>query len=161
MYWFCWYYESTSKNCSATHCNTLQHTATHCNTLQHASVDSAGTTVVPYYEPFSLAVLFFFDNGIVCGCLSFVPWADDHIYINTHTNAHTHTETLRQSFARVCALAFDGFLSFSLPPFSVCNSHHHGEHFLSAIRIIMENNDKSYINRDNSYINEITTTGFH
>jgi len=28
-------YRFTTKRCTATHCNTLQHTAIHCNTLQH------------------------------------------------------------------------------------------------------------------------------
>mmetsp|Transcript_91123 Transcript_91123/g.133173 ORF Transcript_91123/g.133173 Transcript_91123/m.133173 type:complete len:93 (+) Transcript_91123:117-395(+) len=76
------------------------------------------------------------------------------IYIYIHTHIHIHTRKRYVNLSRACVRSLSMIFSLSLYlPLSVCDSHHHGEHFLSAIHIIMENNDKSYINGDNSYIN--------
>jgi len=71
------YIDQRTVCCSATHCNTLQHTATHCNTLQHTQ-----TTQITY------VTRLYIDQRTVCCSAT---------HCNTLQHTATHCNTLQHT----------------------------------------------------------------
>jgi len=81
------------QRCTATHCNTLQHTATHCNTLQH----TATLCNIPNY-------INKHDSGNVAAGTAFAKVAETvhfkgdgtlcHVVVHCHTHCKTHCNAL-------------------------------------------------------------------
>jgi len=107
--------------CTATHCNTLQHTATHCNTLQHTAThcntlhdEGNKTLLATLAEYHSSATQTDTQTDRLTGTQPVYTCTYIHVYTHTHTHTHTHTRTHTRTFNHAHTHIHTHTLSLSL-----------------------------------------------
>jgi len=121
--------------CSATPCNTLQHTATHCNTLQHTATHCDSHTPpgigVPALQHTATPCNTLRHPATPCNTLQHTTTHCNHCTTLQHTTAHTHLyelvyllcNTLQHAATHCNTHTPPGVAALVLPPCALSGTH--------------------------------------